>query len=136
MKIRHPWLIQATGFAAAWVFRLWMGTFRYRHRSLGPDVNPNRPELRERYIYAFWHENMLLPTHCYARRNIHVLISQHADGELIAAVCRHLGIRVVRGSSTRGGVEAVRQLLRVGASIIWPLRPMARADRVAGCRWG
>jgi hypothetical protein len=35
--------------------------------------------------------------------DILVLISQHADGELIAEVCRHLRFGLVRGSTTRGG---------------------------------
>ena len=114
MKIRNPALIRALGFVTAWVIRLWMGTLRVRCRCLGPDVDPHRRELRGRYVYAFWHENMMLPAYCYARPDIWVLISQHADGQLIAEVCRHLGFRTVRGSTTRGGVEAVRQMLRLG----------------------
>jgi lysophospholipid acyltransferase (LPLAT)-like uncharacterized protein len=60
---------------------------------------------RERFIYAFWHESLLgvIPF----RTRIHFLISQHADGELITQVCRHLRAGVVRGSTTRGGVEGL-----------------------------
>jgi lysophospholipid acyltransferase (LPLAT)-like uncharacterized protein len=114
MKIRHPGLIRVLGFAVACLVRVWLATVRYRYRAVGPDVEPTRPDLGEHYIYAFWHEYMLLPASRYARSDIWVLISRHADGELIAEACRHLGLRVVRGSTTRGGVEAVRQLLRVG----------------------
>jgi lysophospholipid acyltransferase (LPLAT)-like uncharacterized protein len=114
MKIRHPWLIKAVGFAAGWLLRVWMGTLNYRYRPQGPDYNPRLRNLPGRYIYAFWHENVLLPARHYGRRNIHALISRHADGQLIAEVCRHMGFRVVAGSSTRGGVEAVRQMLRLG----------------------
>jgi lysophospholipid acyltransferase (LPLAT)-like uncharacterized protein len=39
------------------------------------------------------------------------LISQHADGELIAQTCRHLRIGVVRGSTTRGGAAGLWDLL-------------------------
>jgi lysophospholipid acyltransferase (LPLAT)-like uncharacterized protein len=113
MKIRHPVLIQGLGFFMAWLIRLWLGTLRFRYRPLGPNLDPHRRELRGRYVYAFWHENMMLPAYCYARPDIWVLISQHADGQLIAEVCRHLGFRTVRGSTTRGGVEAVRQMLRL-----------------------
>jgi lysophospholipid acyltransferase (LPLAT)-like uncharacterized protein len=113
MKIRQPWLIKALGFAVAWVVKLWIGTLRYRYRPLGPNVDPNQPGFEGRYIYAFWHENMLLLAYQYGRRDIRVLISQHADGELIAEACRHLKFRLVRGSTTRGGAEAVRQMLRL-----------------------
>jgi lysophospholipid acyltransferase (LPLAT)-like uncharacterized protein len=114
MKLRQRWMIKAAGFSAAWALRLWLGTLNYRYRPLGPNVDPGRRECRDRYIYAFWHEGLLLPAYQYRRTGVHVLISQHADGQLIAEVCRHLGFPTVRGSSTRDGVKAVRQLLKVG----------------------
>ncbi|HJT76957.1 MAG TPA: hypothetical protein VJ739_07110, partial [Gemmataceae bacterium] len=90
MKIRHPWLIALLSLVVAWVVRRWVGTLRYHVRSLGEDLTPTRPDLGERYIYAFWHENLLLPAYHYARPDVHVLISQHADGQLIAGACRWL----------------------------------------------
>jgi len=114
MKIRHPGLIKALGFMIAWLIRLWMATLRYRCRFLGQRVAPDHGGLRGRYIYAFWHENMLLPAYQYGRPDIAVLVSRHADGQLIAEICRHLRFRLVRGSTTRGGIEAVRQMLRIG----------------------
>jgi lysophospholipid acyltransferase (LPLAT)-like uncharacterized protein len=113
MKIRHPVLIKALGFAAAWIVRLWIGTLRYRYRPLGPSMDPRGRGFQGRYIYAFWHENILVPAYHYGRRDIHVLISKHADGQLIAEVVRHLGFRVVAGSTTRGGVEAIRRMVRL-----------------------
>lgn len=113
MKIRRPWMIKAAGFTAAWSVKLWLGTLSFRYRPLGPNLDPRCPDIRDRYIYAFWHENMLLPAYHYGRSDIHVLISQHADGQLIAEVCRHLRFRTVRGSSTRGGIEAVKRMLRL-----------------------
>ncbi|HEY8506294.1 MAG TPA: lysophospholipid acyltransferase family protein [Gemmataceae bacterium] len=113
MKIRHPALIRAAGWLGARALRLWMGTVRYRYRILGPDVDPHSPGLAGRYIYAFWHEAMLLPAYRYARPDIHILISRHADGQLIAEIARRLGLRVVRGSTTRGGASAVREMVRL-----------------------
>jgi lysophospholipid acyltransferase (LPLAT)-like uncharacterized protein len=113
MKLRHPLLISALAFAFSWLVRLWISTLRYRYRPLGSNVDPHQRGMRERYIYAFWHECMLLPAYYYARPDVRVLISQHADGQLIAEICRHLGYRTVRGSTTRGGAEAVRQMLRL-----------------------
>jgi lysophospholipid acyltransferase (LPLAT)-like uncharacterized protein len=113
MKIRHPFLIKTLGFAIACLIRLWIATLRYRYRPLGPNMDPNRRGFSGRYIYAFWHENILIPAYHYGRPDIHVLISQHADGRLIAEVVRHLRFRVVAGSTTRGGIEAVRQMLRL-----------------------
>jgi lysophospholipid acyltransferase (LPLAT)-like uncharacterized protein len=123
MKIRHPALISAASWLTARLVRLWIGTLRYEYRAIGPDLRPGCPGLEGRYIYAFWHENMLLPAYHYARPDIKVLISQHADGQLIAEACERLGYQVARGSTTRGGVEAVRDLLRAGAAIHLAVTP-------------
>jgi lysophospholipid acyltransferase (LPLAT)-like uncharacterized protein len=111
MKLRNPWLIRLLAMLAAWLIRLWVNTLRYRI-VLPPDAgkHPADPR-RQRCIYAFWHETLLFPTRFPTR--IHVLISQHADGEFIARVCGHLRYGVVRGSSTRHGASALRRLLRL-----------------------
>jgi lysophospholipid acyltransferase (LPLAT)-like uncharacterized protein len=123
MKIRHPVLIQAMGFAMAWVVRVWIGTLRYRYRPMGASLDPNRPNFQGRYLYAFWHENILVPAYHYGRRDINVLISEHADGQMIAEACRHLGFRVVRGSATRGGARAIRQMYRRSRSAHLAITP-------------
>jgi lysophospholipid acyltransferase (LPLAT)-like uncharacterized protein len=45
-----------------------------------------------------------------------VLISRHQDGEIIARIISRFGHRAVRGSSTRGGALALRELIRLGRS--------------------
>ncbi len=76
----------------------------------------------ERLIVAFWHEHLvLMPCFGWWPR-VCIMISQHRDGELIARAVRPLGIEAVRGSSTRGGRGALRQILRAygqGASLAW-----------------
>jgi lysophospholipid acyltransferase (LPLAT)-like uncharacterized protein len=64
-------------------------------------------------VFCSWHNQLLYPT--YRRRHTHgvVVISQHADGELIARVAQRLGPGVVRGSTTRGGARALVQLVRL-----------------------
>jgi hypothetical protein len=73
-------------------------------------------------IAAFWHERLpLMPA--LARRarrpggpRMHVLISRHADGRLIARVLGRFGIDSVQGSTARdgqdrGGAAGLRRLL-------------------------
>ena len=123
MKIRHPGLIKTFGFAGAMAVRLWIGTLRCRYRSAGPSVEPQFGPLPRQYIYAIWHENILLPVYRYSRPNMSVIISQHADGELLAEVLRNLRVHVVRGSTTRGGIQAVRSLLRAGPATHLTITP-------------
>jgi lysophospholipid acyltransferase (LPLAT)-like uncharacterized protein len=123
MKIRHPWLISAASWTGAQLVRCWMRTVRCAYRPLGPNLDPRQDGMTSRYIYTFWHENMLLPLSQYARPDIHVLISKHADGQLIAKLAHHLGFEVVHGSTTRNGVEAVRQMLRLGQNAHLAITP-------------
>ena len=44
MKIRHPLLIKAMGFAVGWLVRLWIGTLRYRYRPLGAEPRSQSAE--------------------------------------------------------------------------------------------
>ena len=63
-----------------------------------------------RCIYAFWHESILFFT--VFRGRFTVLVSRHADGELMAQVCRHLRFGVARGSTGRGGAAALLHLVQ------------------------
>jgi lysophospholipid acyltransferase (LPLAT)-like uncharacterized protein len=71
--------------------------------------HPVDPKM-QRFIYAFWHESLLAPTKI--RTRVKVLISQSADGELIAQACRHLGIGTIRGSTSRGGAQGLLNMVR------------------------
>lgn len=113
MKIRHPALIKLIGLLGAWLLRIYLSTVRYAYRPQGLWLAPDAPELPGPFIYVVWHEYLLMPCLAYMSegKTTKVLISQHADGEMIAEACRHLGVGTIRGSSTRGGVDALRQLM-------------------------
>jgi len=67
-------------------------------------------------ILAFWHAQQLMVPIGYRGPGAHVLISQHQDGEIIARIISRFGHSAVRGSSTRGGAAALRELIRLGRS--------------------
>lgn len=64
-------------------------------------------------IIAFWHGRQLMMPLAYRGKEAHVLISRHQDGEIIDRVVKRFGLRSVRGSTTRGGMVAIRQLIRL-----------------------
>jgi lysophospholipid acyltransferase (LPLAT)-like uncharacterized protein len=68
----------------------------------------------QRVIIAFWHARQLMMPLTYRGTLAHILISQHQDGEIIARIVERFGFKAVRGSSTRGGTEALRGLIRLG----------------------
>ena len=64
-------------------------------------------------IYAFWHNRIFLATYFFRDRDIVVITSQSFDGEYIARFIRRFGYGAVRGSSTRGGVGALVEMIRL-----------------------
>jgi lysophospholipid acyltransferase (LPLAT)-like uncharacterized protein len=63
-------------------------------------------------IMAFWHGRILPATYFFRRRGIVVITSENFDGEWIARIIERFGYRTARGSSSRGGRKALRQLTR------------------------
>jgi lysophospholipid acyltransferase (LPLAT)-like uncharacterized protein len=63
-------------------------------------------------IYAFWHAQMLAFLTLHRTERPAVLISTHRDGERIARAAVRLGLRSIRGSTSRGGAGALRALVR------------------------
>jgi lysophospholipid acyltransferase (LPLAT)-like uncharacterized protein len=61
-------------------------------------------------IYAMWHGRMWLLAARFPRRGVGVLVSLSEDGEVIARVLSRLRLVPVRGSSSRGGDEALKAL--------------------------
>ncbi len=60
-------------------------------------------------IFAFWHGRLLMmPMMCPPKRRMHVMISGHNDGLLIAHAMRAFRFDIVEGSSRRGGAQAAR----------------------------
>lgn len=64
-------------------------------------------------IYTFWHNRVFLGTYFWRRRRIVVMTSQSFDGEYIARFIQRFGYGAARGSSTRGGVGAVVEMVRL-----------------------
>lgn len=95
---------------AALFIRALHATLRVRHVHSEGILELNRRE--GSYIYAFWHGHLLVTIYALFRHPLLVMISQHRDGEIIAATMERFGVTAARGSSSRGGGEALRQMLR------------------------
>jgi lysophospholipid acyltransferase (LPLAT)-like uncharacterized protein len=65
-----------------------------------------------RPIMAFWHGRILSGTLYFQRRGIVVITSENFDGEWIARIIERFGFGTARGSSSRGGLRAMLQLVR------------------------
>ncbi len=75
-------------------------------------VDPARPEYNQHVIFAFWHEYIGVVLPRWGNTPLTVLCSHHRDGEIVNQVAASLNLHIVRGSSTRGGSSAIRQMKR------------------------
>jgi len=65
------------------------------------------------FILAFWHGRLLMMPMAWPRDvAIHMLISGHRDGRIIADAVGHFGIASIAGSSSRGGLAALRAMVK------------------------
>ena len=84
-----------------------------RWQIVGAEIPRAFWEKEEPFILAFWHGRLLMMPHCWDLTvPIHMLISQHRDGLLIADTVAHFGIKTVSGSSSRGGTNALRIMVK------------------------
>ncbi|MFQ5749486.1 MAG: lysophospholipid acyltransferase family protein, partial [Planctomycetota bacterium] len=117
MKNRSPvqraWRRLTLGCAilvGPWILRLLAATWRvrrFREEVWTPDAEGGLP------IFAIWHET--IPANAVVHRNhgLTALISRHRDGEMISRIIEKLGYRTARGSTTKGGAGALREMLRM-----------------------
>lgn len=105
-RLRHAVVAGAGGRAVSSV----LATARYER--IGIDHYETLRSAGRNVIFILWH-GRLLPLSWYHRhQRIVTLISASNDGEYIARIVQRWGYDVVRGSSSRGGGEALRQLVR------------------------
>lgn len=131
---RAEWLRRGLCWLGAQYIRLVHATGRWQ--VIGDEIPARHWNAGQPFILAFWHGRLLLMPYSWRRdKAIHMLISQHRDGRLIADTVKHFGIEIVSGSSTRGGSAALRGMLKalkagecVGITPDGPRGPRQRAS--------
>ncbi len=102
-----------------WIAYLFIGSlyFTYRFRWYGVDEEAKARDRglnpQAQVAIAIWHRNSIACMLAYAWRRLAILVSLSFDGEVISYVAKKFGIHSARGSSSRGGSEAFKQLLKL-----------------------
>jgi len=81
-----------------------------RRIDVGKEEVDKLRENNQSWIYAIWHTNVLLSPYLHRGQNINVMISASKDGEIINRVVYRFGNKAIRGSSSKGGMKALRTL--------------------------
>ena len=125
---------RAACWLGAWYIRLVRATTRWD--IVRGEIPRAYWDADDAFILAFWHGRLLMMPHCWDQtKPIHMLISQHRDGRLIADTVAHFGIETVSGSSSKGGASALRAMVKhlkagecVGITPDGPRGPRMRAS--------
>ncbi len=99
------------------MFRVLFWTCRKKFIGKVPEARLETPKGeidREHFVLCVWHDALLLPTFSAPkklRQQCCCLVSQHQDGSYLADAMALMDYTAVRGSSKRGGADALRELL-------------------------
>ena len=109
--MRRPVPRATACWLAANYIRLVKATGRWRIE--GSEIPEKFIDENKPFLVAFWHGRLLMMSLAWPYAPpFKMVISHHPDGELIARTIRILGFDSIGGSSSRGGVGAVRSMLR------------------------
>ncbi len=101
--------------AACWAMHCYIRfVYRTNHWTVEGGEAPRRLVADgQAFIGAFWHGRMMMIPMAWQRMApMHMLISAHRDGQIIADAVSYFGIQAIAGSTHRGGSAALRNLLK------------------------
>ena len=111
--LRHPKVMRVLCWIAAKYIGFVYKTTKWEEKGF-EHVKPYWID-RKPLLVCFWHNRLMMT--CFAwqspTQSFHMLISSHPDGQYIAQIVEHYGIFTIPGSSSKGGTQALRKLLRV-----------------------
>ncbi len=104
-----PWYHWVWVYPAAWSLRLWLATLRINISGV------DAVKKDETYLITLWHDRLFTSAVVAKRfidRPITALISTSKDGGWLVAFFKLMGIKAVRGSSSKRGAAALMSLTR------------------------
>lgn len=110
MTTRLPWHQSALAALGGAGLDAIMGSCRYETE--GDEHYARFHREGKPVVFTLWHGRLLPATYHHRGEGVVTLVSLHRDGEYITRAVRRWGYVAVRGSSSRGGLEALRELIR------------------------
>ncbi|MBU3948810.1 MAG: lysophospholipid acyltransferase family protein [Proteobacteria bacterium] len=113
LTLMERFKISFVSLIASWLIQLWFGTVR---------VKIINKEIYEKYfvnnndkgnvILGSWHRHIIFVFYFFRKiKNGIIMVSRSKDGELISRVGNRLGYATARGSSSKGGRDALRAII-------------------------
>lgn len=93
------------------IIRILAFTYRYKLMGVHNETAARSAHLKEAYIVAAFHEQMIGDLMAHYGKPYCLLVSKSKDGEIATTLIRWLKFIPVRGSSSRGGASAMKEIL-------------------------
>ncbi|MGM0788335.1 MAG: lysophospholipid acyltransferase family protein [Thermodesulfobacteriota bacterium] len=104
--------IELTAFVAVNLVRLWFGTVRVEVLNKPVYEKYFKDSHTGNVVAGSWHRHAVFLFYFFRKLGPRgIMISRSRDGELTARVAQHLGYTPVRGSSSKGGMEALTAMV-------------------------
>jgi lysophospholipid acyltransferase (LPLAT)-like uncharacterized protein len=103
--------LAASALAAPPLLRSLFATCRAVH--VGSRLGRENLVKRRPQVCALWHQRILMILIGHCRSRAAVMVSRSFDGEIIARAMLRMGYVLARGSSSRGGREALQEMVRL-----------------------
>lgn len=108
------WLLPALGYPVLW---LMCATQRLKLEDSADVARGWQAPSGAPQILVFWHDELFVMPWIYGKlrfaRRASVMISKNLSGEVIAVIAKKFGVDSARGSPSKGGKEACRELVEV-----------------------
>jgi lysophospholipid acyltransferase (LPLAT)-like uncharacterized protein len=125
---------------STWVCLFLHKSYRYRFYNTNHRDEAEAIHDKKAFVIASWHQNCFAGILAHANQGIALLVSRSLDGEIVGRLANSIGLQAIRGSSRKGGREALAQMveqthdgLRSAITIDGPKGPIFEIKRGVFC---
>lgn len=68
---------------------------------------------QQSHLFVFWHNQQFILPLLRTNRAVYSLVSDSRDGDYMTALCKLFGKPAIRGSSSRNGMAAMKEMMRL-----------------------
>lgn len=102
--------LRVVPFIFVWLIRIWFATCRIRIH--GQKYRDQINDSKGPAVATFWHYTIFFIFYFMRKESAVAMVSASKDGEYISRVANKMGFATVRGSRKKGGMQAIKGLIR------------------------
>ena len=95
----------------SFIYKLWCKSIKFEQ--YGRDRVEKLRQENTPFVLAVWHNEIFSCIHAKQDFKVVTVVSQSNDGEYLARLLKNIGFETARGSSSRGGLQALIQCVRL-----------------------